>query len=289
MNDLNAMKAFTRWPCLVLIGGLLLCVGGEAQAHLEESGELATAVEGGFSGGEFVPPPSKPPILIPDMEVRSYNVVSDKGREITTVRGEDSIAPDILRSLPLPQLSHDELIQQEPLLTEIERTVFLSIGATVFDKTISIVTWRHPEDPDSWYEATVALNFGIFASAPRFKHKGVSHRLMLMHSHVDTTQRVNGRLMTAKPAFPPVAPEAFLITKGDPNDLDGIAPIVALMDLYAVEKDRLLAAYADRERARAEASAWRAANPPGVRAEDVAIWIRPHRGSRYIEKEGASR
>jgi hypothetical protein len=71
-----------------------------------------------------------------------------------------------------------------------------------------------------------------------------------------------------------------LITQGDPADPAGLAPLIALRDLYLAEKPRLEKLRDDLADYHADEKAWTDAHPPVV--EPPVFWFKPHRNSRYL-------
>jgi hypothetical protein len=102
---------------------------------------------------------------------------------------------------------------------------------------------------------------------------------MLMHSEYDTG---NFRAAVAKmfPDLPEVPTDAITFTKGNPKDPVGTAPITLIKELITSEKSRLIT-YQEKLRIfQQDAAAWEQAHP--VLPRDETVWLRPHRGSRYL-------
>ncbi len=102
---------------------------------------------------------------------------------------------------------------------------------------------------------------------------------MLMHSHYDTT-RFRNLAARMFPKLPEVPADAIAFVRGNPKDPIGTAPITLLQDLIAREKSRLTLYQKQRADHQQASAAWQKANPPVPR--DETIWLRPHRGSRYL-------
>ena len=84
----------------------------------------------------------------------------------------------------------------------------------------------------------------------------------------------------------------ILITRGNPDDSEAIAPLNLLKELIEAEKPRLDTYQAARQTYIRESAASQAAHPPAP--QDETILLRPHRGSRYRvnpqpEKQGTAR
>jgi hypothetical protein len=82
-------------------------------------------------------------------------------------------------------------------------------------------------------------------------------------------------------AVPPETAAGYItIVRGDASDPIGVATVTLLRDLIANEKDRLILYQTARRQYRSAAAEWAAAHP--VPKRDETIWLRPHRGSRYL-------
>lgn len=248
----------------------------------------ATGIPGAVTGGRFVPPlPAPPPKEIPaEMRVEAAVVKElPGGKALTLIRGGPSTLPDIPVPVAPPPLTAEQLAVREAFRAARPRPVQLQMVATVFDHRVSHVRWSHPVDRSTVYEAVVGLDFGLFSSAGNFLHDGVPQSLFLLLTELDTTgiRRLlpwHGQVLRS-----PVPAEGFLILKGDPHDAVGTAPLVKLMDLYGMEKERLLQARVERRQAQLEAAEWRRLHPPSEEPVSHAFWLRPHRGSRYAEDQ----
>lgn len=89
------------------------------------------------------------------------------------------------------------------------------------------------------------------------------------------------------PIHPEVPAEGFIITRGDPSDSSAQALLVTIRDYYFKHKSRLVLIQKAQEQYQAEAATWHAAHPP--KPESHTFWIKPHRGSRYLAKDGGDR
>jgi hypothetical protein len=89
------------------------------------------------------------------------------------------------------------------------------------------------------------------------------------------------------PVHPEVAADSFTITVGNSSDSVAISLLGILRDYYRINKPRLLLIQKAQEQYQAEATAWHAAHP--FKPENHTFWLKPHRGSRYLAKEGGDR
>ncbi len=226
--------------------------------------------------------PPAPPVekRIPAMRVDSAVTVPTKNsRSLTILRGEASTLPD----LPPPPPAPPKVEPRDPTPEEIARRIWhhrhdLNFGATIYDHKISVINWTDQVSLVR-YEAVCGFDIGLLAGVGTFVHSGEKYSFSLMHSHYDTTweRRLTRRW---KIAVPEVNPGEIRITKGDAEDAIAIAPLTIIKEIIAAETPRLLVYQAKRETYFAASAAWHKANP--VQPRDETIWLKPHRGSRYL-------
>lgn len=228
---------------------------------------------------EFVPPAPAPQKEVPNIKVDATTTIPLKnGKTLTILRGEPSTLPDI----PLP-LKRQPVIKHLPTEEDLAREKYrrhhsIMLGATVYDHKVSIIRWQHPDTGVS-YEALCGFDVGLLAGIGRFIRDGETYNLMLMHSEIDTTRaRKNGA--RGFPDLSHVADNSIRFVRGESGDAVGTAPVRLVKELIVNEKIRLQTFQADLGRHREARAAWEKANPPVPR--DETIWIRPHRGSRYL-------
>lgn len=233
----------------------------------------------------FAPPAPPAPKLLPSCRVDASVTVRAAGSStLTLARGEASTAPD-LPSPPPPQPLREP---KEPTPEQTARRLWhlrhnLNLGATVYDHRVSVVQWTDPANGTA-YEAVCGFDIGLLAGVGGFVHEGERYSLMLFHSNIDTTAArlpANRRLIQR----PEVAEGEIIIRKG--GQADALNPASLAGKVIAAEKDRLVAFQAAREAYRKESAAWTAAHPPVP--QDETFIFRPHRGSRYLEKEGGTK
>ena len=227
----------------------------------------------------FTPPAQIIPKEVPAMRIDAAVTVTGKsGRTLTVIRGEASTLPDIPEP-PQPRPSVPRLRTEQDLEREAyHRRHTLQVGATVFDHRISVVHWRHPDTGEA-YEAVCGFDLGLLAGTGRFVSGGEDYSLMLMHSNYSTRhlQHLTAGMFAKLPDVPA---DSITFLKGNPKDTGGTAPITLLKDLIISEKSRLITYREDRARHEQAAAEWEKANP--VVPRDETIWLRPHRGSRYL-------
>ena len=280
---MDVIEMTSMRPCCSFLPLFLVCLqsysAGQTAVPQKASDASRTFIPGLLELPAFTPP--APPVekKVPAMRVDSAVTVPAKNsRTLTIIRGEASTLPDI----PIPP----EAILPEPRkLTPEElariadhRRHTLQIGATVFDHRLSVVHWRHPDTGES-YEAVCGFDIGLTAGIGEFVRDGETYSVMLMHSNYDTT-RFRNAAARMFPNLPEVPSDTIIFTKGNPNDTVGTAPITGLKDLITNEKSRLTTYQEHRTRYQEAAAAWEKAHP--VAPRDETVWLRPHRGSRYL-------
>ena len=271
---------------VLLLSSLAALVVSSIAASGAATASQETRIEGELSEGDFVPPEKPLPKELPEMEIESRKVFEVGGRRFTAIRGEASTLPEIPELKATVDLEEGTFVSRE-LFDGYQAPVFLWMAATVFDREVSRVTWSHPKFPKQQYEAIVGLDFSLFSSVSKFSHGGNTFQLLLLSSFLDTKERdFHGRPFRF-PDPPQCEPGEFRIVKGRAEDRDGVAPLMALMALYEAEESRLVAAQNHRLRVQKQAEEWRKANPPEPEPRNVTIWVRPHRGSRYLREGGA--
>lgn len=260
-----------------------------ASAQNEVAKELKTQASGISSSDTHIAAPLEVPVftppappmekMLPAMRIDSaVTVRAENSRTLTLIRGEASPLPDI--PVP-PQVVPEEkrpLTPEEIAREANRRRHLLQIGATVFDRRVSVVHWQHPDTGES-YQAVCGFDIGLLAGIGQFVRDGETYSVMLIHTEYDTSRFKN---LAARmfPDLPEVLADAITFTQGDPKDSIGTAPIIVLRDLITQEKSRLTAYQEERLTYQKAASAWEKANPPVPR--DETVWLRPHRGSRYL-------
>lgn len=228
----------------------------------------------------FTPPP--PPVVkrLPTVRVDAATThLSKNSRSLTIQRGAASTEPDLPPPPPpAPYIKPRALTPEDIASRTWQRRHTINLGATIYDHTISVVSWTDSESLVR-YEAVCGFDVGLLAGIGGFVHEGEKYSYFLMHSHFDTTweRRLTRRW---KLAIPTVALGEILITRGDAADSAAIAPMTVIKEIIAAETPRLLSYQAARRTYFAASAAWRAANPPIPR--DETFILRPHRGSHYL-------
>ena len=225
----------------------------------------------------FTPPAPAVEKKVPAMRVDSaITLQSENSRTLTLIRGEASTLPDIpILPEPEPQQSRP-LITEDPASIANQRRHNIQLGATIYDHRVSQVHWQHPDTGES-YEAICGFDLSLLEGLGQFVHDGEIYQIMLTLSPIDTSLI---RRTDNLPDLSAVQSNFITIRQGNPKDLIGTAPVTLLKELIISQKSRLITYQADRKRYQQAAAEWEQAHPPVPR--DETIWLRPHRGSRYL-------
>jgi hypothetical protein len=240
--------------------------------------EADTYIPGSLEVRPFVPPaPVEPKRPLTDAEA-TFVLRDEKGETTTIQRGQASMAPDLPEPTPVPE--NPPSLSPRPL----PQIVIISMGGVVYDQRVSLVKWQHPVTKAP-YEAVLGFDLSLLSPIHRFIREGVPHHTTLFFSQTTSTGPIAQRLAAlGRPIqVPEIAPDAYRLTKGDPADPAGLAPLIALRDLYLAEKPRLQKLRTDLAEHRADAQAWADAHPPV--AEPPVFWFKPHRNSRYLTEQ----
>ena len=227
----------------------------------------------------FTPP--APPVekKIPAMRIDAAVTVPTKdNRTLTIIRGEASTLPDI----PIPpkpvlreprQLTPEELTRQAE-----ERRRRIDFSAVVHENGVSVIRWQHPDTKEA-YEAICGFDVNLLAGIGVFTSEGKIYQLSFLPPGVLPANRKRfGKLPFPPP--PEAAPGTITITRGNAHDPIGTATATLLRDLITSEKSRLTVYQEKRVTYQKAAAEWEKAHP--VLPRDETIWLRPHRGSRYL-------
>ena len=210
------------------------------------------------------------------MKVEAVSARIQPTHRITVIRSEASTLPDI----PPPP-------QPKPVVHRPagEPRHLLSYGATVYDHRLSHVKWFDPRTKQN-YEAWCAWDWTLLSPIPFFQR---ADRKLLFHLsayNLDTNNGPRFRTKLKMPAHPKLEENTFVITKGEPDD-EIVHVITDLRDYYLKHKERLILIQKARADYQAASAAWHAANPP--KPDSHTFWLKPHRGSRYLQPEGGAK
>ena len=259
------MKPFAI-PSLALICGLPLQAQEQRQpaSNIEKELPIPSSV--------FIPPP--PPKEVPAMKRVASTVLKLPTHQITVLRSAASTLPDIpLPPVPKPSVPGP---QGEP-------RYLLSFGATVYDHSISHVTWHDPRTKED-FEAWCAWDWTLLAPLPNLEIDDRLSVFSLSASNIDSNAELRFGREFKVPEHPQLDVGAFSITKGNEDDAMALKALSVLRDYYFKHKDRLVLIQKAREEYQAAAAAYYSAHPP--KPENHTFWLKPHRGSRYLTQEG---
>ncbi len=198
--------------------------------------EVGTYIPDPLEVPTFTPPPPVVP-KVPLIDAETTIVLRDDGGLTTTLqRGQTSMAPD----LPAPEPVADPT--SLPLERPIQKIITITMGGTIYDHRVSVVTWQHPVTKQP-YQAVLGFDIGLLTPIGEFIRDGVTHHSHLLFSNHDTRSPLARRRPPIQ--VPEIAADAFRITQGDPADLPGIQPLITLRDLYLAEKPRVQKLNAD--------------------------------------------
>ena len=152
---------------------------------------------------------------------------------------------------------------------------------TVYDGELSHLHWRDPQTKEE-LEAWCGWDWGLIAPMQELSSDQVAYNLLFYSAHnVDTSQRDSRGSRQTVPDHPSVAVDEFVITEGKADSPSGKGFLEAVQRYCVVNRAGLERMRTAREQYRAEAEAWKKANPEKPR--DYTIVLRPHRGSRYLK------
>lgn len=266
-------------------------IGDEQPAtEVEITGE--PRLLGGLADG--TPPPPPVPPELPDFRIEDSMVRQLPDRKVTVRLVKDPGLP-LLSPPPEPMTDEQrEAWRQTPEALELlakaqewaPETRFAIVSATVYDREKTRLCWWVPGDrerniaPRS-FEAWSNIDFLHLGGFAAFEYDGIEYLLIMAVGATDTETLERWRERAAENGVEiemPQSPElpgdqpAYVLTKGDPADAEGLALMDGLHALYAKEKDILIAAYESREQARVEREADIKANPPKPKDLILHYW-----------------
>ena len=208
----------------------------------------------------------------------AVTVPAAHSRTLTILRGEASTLPDIPEPSVVEQRQPRQLTADELALQAEHRRCHLNFNAEVYENGVSIIRWHHPDTRES-YEAVCGFDVNLLAGIGQFISAGKIYQLSFVPSGVRPTTRSRFSKLPL-PMPPEAAPGTIAITRGNANDPFGTATATLLRDLIVTEKSRLIVYQEARTRYQQAAAEWQKSHP--VLPRDETVWLRPHRGSRYL-------
>ncbi len=236
------------------------------------SGQVVPEVELPIPSNQFTPP--APPKKVPPMVIKASTVTRLTTHNITLIRGEASTLPDI----PPPPVTQPSTPEREEA-----KHYHLSIGATVYDRSLSLVTWTDPETQES-FEAWCGWDFALLSPMTQIDINGKSSLFYLSTFNIDTAEEKRFGRKFEVLGHPQVVTNGFVICKGNASDANAQNLLTSIRKYYLRHQPRLILIKKAEQEYQASAAAWHEANPP--KPESHTFWLKPHRGSRYLTKEG---
>lgn len=182
---------------------------------------------------------------------------------------------------PKPKITRELTEEQRARwLAQRRKTITVNISATVYDHQRTLLRWYPHGHRAPAMTAWSAIDFNLFSGLYRFVHEDQEFILLLMHiENVDTQKRMLLAQRWGREYLPPEFPElpatgtpSFVVTQGDANDAEAMAPVTALHELYREDHVALHEAYTARLKAHAEREAWLRANPPQPQDVLIRVW-----------------
>jgi len=223
----------------------------------------------------FSPPP--PPKPAPDVVAEASSEIRKGTHSITLVRGEPSTLPDI------PEPPERVATAEVPFLLPGRPNFLLGLQITVYridDRDLSYLRWTDPQTKEK-LEAWCGWDWRIVSPMREISNDRVAYNLFFSAGYVDTSKRDPLGRWPVVPNPPAVAADDFVITKGDASSPSGKEFLEAVQRYCVANRADLERMRDAREQYRADAEAWKKANP--WKPRDYTIVLRPHRGSRYLE------
>jgi hypothetical protein len=198
------------------------------------------------------------------MEVKGSTTADFGTHRITILRGEASTLPVIPPPPPPAEPSHE--ISSAP--GESVHLIFIS-GST-YGKDLSRVEIWNPLT-QTRHTAWCGWDISLIAPFHEINHEGKHHSLIMGVGQADPAK--------AEGPGAEVKPGSILVPDGDEFTA---SLLTSLRKACYDNMPRLVELKAAREQYQKDSDAWKAANPP--RPQNHTIWIKPHRGSRYLKK-----
>ena len=206
-----------------------------------------------------------------------------------------------------PPVDAADPVGQDPQVSgEVPRRMFLvPLSVEVYDHRVSVVRWwqqgegggstatqasrpavagnagQDPEQeagPPGEYEVVSNIDWNVFCGVTAIEAGDCDYAFIVSLGNTDTgTPTAAGP--AAVPDHPPLPADGpgFVVSKGDATNAGALAFMRAMHEVYRTDSQRLLEAYASRERNRMEQEAWLKAHPPQPKNETLryTTWTEP--------------
>jgi hypothetical protein len=156
----------------------------------------------------------------------------------------------------------------------------VGFSVIVYDRSLSHVKWHDPQSKEA-LEAWCGWDWDLLAPMQEVSCNRVAYHLFFAPWIVETTKVDPFLGKRTVPEHPKVEADQFVLVEGPADAEAGSSLLQAIQRHLIANKPRLEAMKAARDQYRADAEAWRKANPPTPRNHTIVL--RPHRGSRYLK------
>jgi hypothetical protein len=219
----------------------------------------------------FVPPP--PPAPAPAMRVNASTRAHFGTHRIEVLLGAASTLPD----LPPPPVQTAPASERE--LRPAKLRYLVSLAVTVYDQQVSHLKWQHPITKEH-FEVWWACDASLITSIPLIETPTADLMLACLPRVIDTTRQSRLGKPTSIPHHPELAQDHYQFTIGKPTEPGGEEIMKSLSGYYLKHQETLRELRLAQKAYQADERAWREANP--TKPENHTIWLKPHRGSRYL-------
>ncbi|MEM7789841.1 MAG: hypothetical protein AAF546_00435 [Verrucomicrobiota bacterium] len=202
-------------------------------------------------------------------EILSEGVLEDNGRRIIIRQVTPPEAePD---STALPALSPAPSADLSALPAKARRSLFLS--ATVYDRALTYLRW---EDAGEAYEGWSNVDFNYLGGVADLETDQANYTLFMALGNLSTENGPEGTL-PGRPVFPEDEAD-FVLTLGDPANLETLQGIEAVLAYYEANEESLQIAYQRREALQAARERYAAAHPEEPKDLIFQYWDREPEG-----------
>jgi len=242
----------------------------------------------GLSDGRISPP--SPPVILPKYSIQKTKVYRKNGQKFIISR---VVAPVMMPKPVKPPPTAEELeaavVKMEKIIADYKPSGgFFSVGVTVYDHQISQLRFRHDGGN---YEVFSNIDWGEFGGFLRFEGRGKEFTMMVFSGDTSTKslkQEIRYGYRSSMPKFPPLpilddAGPIYMVIKGDEKNEVVMEFLEAVHDLYAEEKQVLVAAYTERLKndvIRRKQEDKLRKNPPPKPDIRINYWRRGHQAAK---------
>jgi len=256
---------------------LIACLAAPLPGVLSAQEEHATIV-GRLDDGRTAP--VSPGAPVPPLQVLETKVEQLPDGKLTIHRVANPGLPAPAPPMPAgpsgaPAGAASASLPISPPPVPQEKSQLVPISATLVDGRASLITWSHN---GADFEAWSSVDFNYLTVFTGVKKGQTTYEPLVSVGSVLSSARP-GDARYRIPQSLKLNEVSFVLTKGDPANQEGIAPIAALHEISRLEGARLHEAWARREQHRMESKAAAAADPAAAKDEVLYYWkvTRPSR------------